>query len=112
MFLAIFTFAPVIYIKIGALALQAVCFACNLSIGAAIAAKRDPDHSGTVLGFTIALAFAGSIIFQPIYGYVTEYLGKEYIAYIALGGTIIGFIFVSLLFRIIRREARKPLKVF
>lgn len=107
MFLAIFTFTPVVYIKIAALALQAVCFASIFPLTTAISANRDPDHSGTILGFTIAFAFAGSIIFQPIYGYVTEYLGKEYISYIALGGTVIGFVFVSLLFRILWREGWK-----
>ena len=108
-FLAIFGFSSFIYIKIAALALQAVCFAAVFPLTTAISANRDPENSGTILGFTIAFAFAGSLVFQPIYGYVTEYLGKGYIAYIALGGTIVGFIFVSILFRIIRRKTRKLL---
>ena len=103
-FLAVFSFTPFIYIKIAALALQAICFAPIFSLATAIAAKRNPRNSGTVLGFTIAFAFAGSIVLQPIYGYVTEYFGKEYIVYISLGGALIGFIFVALLFRIIKRE--------
>lgn len=106
-FLAIFGFTPIIYIKIAALTLQAVCFAAIFPLTTAISANRDPENSGTILGFTIAFAFAGSMVFQPIYGYVAEYLGKEYIAYIALAGTLVGFIFVSLLFRIIRRETTK-----
>ncbi len=104
MFLAVFSFTPLIYIKITALAMQAMFFAAIFPLTNAIAAKRDPKNSGTVLGFTIAFAFAGSIVFQPIYGYVAEYFGKEYIAYIALGGTLIGFIFVVILFRIIKKE--------
>jgi fucose permease len=103
-FLAVFSFTPFIYIKIAALALQAICFAPIFSLATAITAKRAPKNSGTVLGFTIAFAFAGSIIFQPIYGYVTEYFGKEYIVYIALGGALIGFIFVAVLFRIMKKE--------
>jgi len=95
------------YIKIPALAIQAVSFAAVFPLTTSISANRDTKNSGTILGFTIAFAFAGSIVFQPIYGYVTEYLGKEYISYIALGGTMIGFIFVSLFFRIIRKERRK-----
>lgn len=103
-FLAVFTFIPFIYIKIIALTLQAICFAAIFPLTNAIAAKRDSKNTGTVLGFTIAFAFAGSIVFQPLYGYITEYLGKEYIAYIALAGTLIGFVFVAILFRIIKTE--------
>ena len=106
-FLALFSFLPVIYLKVVALALQAICFAAIFPLTTAIAVNRDPEHSGTVLGFTIAFAFAGSIVFQPFYGYITEYFGKGYISYIALGGTIVGFIFVSLLFRIIKRKKPK-----
>ena len=106
-FLAVFSFTPFIYIKIAALALQAICFAAIFSLATAIAAKRNPKNSGTVLGFTIAFAFAGSIVFQPIYGYVAEYFGKEYIAYIALAGTLIGFIFLSILFSIMKKEQGK-----
>jgi fucose permease len=103
-FLSLFSFMPFLYIKIAALALQAVCFAAIFPLTTAISANSDPENSGTILGFTIAFAFAGSIVFQPVYGYVTEYLGKEYISYIALGGALTGFIFVAMLFRIIRRR--------
>ena len=106
-FLAVFSFTPFIYIKIAALALQAMFFTAIFPLTNAIAAKRYPKNSGTVLGFTIAFAFAGSIVFQPIYGYVTEYFGKEYIAYIALAGTLIGFIFLSILFSIMKKEQGK-----
>ncbi len=102
--LAMFSFIPFVYIKIAALALQAIFFAAIFPLTTAISAKRDPKNSGTILGFTIAFAFAGSIVFQPLYGYVAEYFGKEYIAYIALAGTLIGFVFVSILFRILERE--------
>jgi MFS family permease len=103
-FLSLFSFMPFLYIKIASLALQAVCFAAIFPLTTAISANSDPENSGTILGFTIAFAFAGSIVFQPVYGYVTEYLGKEYISYIALGGALTGFIFVAMLFRIIRRR--------
>ncbi|MCG9478696.1 MAG: MFS transporter [Actinomycetia bacterium] len=106
-FLTAFSFIPVIYVKIIALALQGMCFAAIFPLTTSIAAHRDTGNSGTILGFTIALAFAGSIIFQPVYGYITEYFGKGYIAYIALGGSALGFITVSLLFRLIRKEEKR-----
>ena len=102
--LAVFSFIPFVYIKIAALALQAIFFAAIFPLTTAISANRDSKKSGTILGFTIAFAFAGSIVFQPIYGYITEYFGKEHIVYIALAGSLIGFVFVSMLFRIIKKE--------
>ena len=92
-FLAVFSFTPFIYIKIAALALQAICFAPIFPLANTIAARRAPKNTGTVLGFTIAFAFAGSVVLQPIYGFVT--------------GTLIGFIFVALLFRILKKEKGK-----
>lgn len=102
--LSIFCFIPNIYLKIVILSIQAVFFAGIFPLTTSISAKRDKENSGTILGFTIAFAFAGSIIFQPIYGYIAEYLGKNYIAYLALGGSIIGLVFTIILFRIIRKK--------
>ncbi|MCG2788955.1 MAG: MFS transporter [Actinomycetia bacterium] len=102
--LFIFCFIPNIYLKIVILSMQAVFFAGIFPLTTSISAKRDKENSGTILGFTIAFAFAGSIIFQPIYGYIAEYLGKNYIAYLALGGSIIGLVFTIILFRIIRKK--------
>ena len=45
---------------------------------------------------------AGSITFQPIYGYVAKYFGKSYIAFNAIGDASIGLIFTFILFRIIQ----------
>ena len=105
--LAVFSFTAFVYLKIAALALQAIFFAAIFPLTNAISANRDSKNSGTILGFTIAFTFAGSIVFQPLYGYVAEYFGKEYIAYITLAGTLIGFVFVSILFRIIKKEYTK-----
>jgi len=102
--LSVFSFTTFLYVKIAALALQAIFFATIFSLTTAISANRDPKNSGTILGFTIAFAFAGSIVFQPLYGYIAEYFGKEYIVYIALAGSLIGFVFVSILFGIIKKE--------
>ena len=105
--LALFSLIPNLYVKIVVFVIQAIFFAGIFPLTTAISVQRDPENSGTILGFVIALAFAGSIVFQPVFGYVTEYLGKNYIVFIALGGAILGLIFTFILFRIIRN---KPLK--
>ncbi len=105
--LALFSLIPNLYVKIVVFVIQAIFFAGVFPLTTAISVQRDPENSGTILGFVIALAFAGSIVFQPLFGYVAEYLGKNYIVFIALGGAILGLIFTFILFRIIRN---KPLK--
>jgi len=102
--LTVFSFTSFVYLKIAALALQAIFFAAVFPLVNAIAANRYSKNSGTILGFTIAFAFAGSIVFQPLYGYITEYFGKEYIVFVTLAGTLAGFIFVSILFKILKKE--------
>ena len=106
-FLVIFSFVPFIYVKISALVIQAICFASIFPLTTSISAKRDIENSGTILGFTIAFAFAGSIVFQPIYGYVTEYFGKQYIVYITLVGALMGFVFISILFLMVKDLSRR-----
>jgi len=105
--LAIFSFSSFVYLKIAALALQAIFFAAIFPLTNAIGANRDPKNSGTIIGFTIGFAFAGSIVFQPLYGYIAEYFGKEYIVYITLIGALAGFVFVFMLFKILRKEHNK-----
>jgi len=109
--LSMFSFIPNIYGKIAVLAIQAIFFSGIFPLTTAISAQRDQENSGTILGFTIAFAFAGSIVFQPVYGYVAEYFGKNYIAYIALRGALIGLIFTFILFIILKKNpSRKPAK--
>jgi fucose permease len=105
--LALFSFIPNVYAKIVVFAIMAIFVSGIFPLTTAISVQRDPENSGTILGFVIALAFAGSIVFQPVFGYVAEYFGKNYIVFIALGGAILGLIFTFILFRIIRN---KPLK--
>jgi fucose permease len=103
--LAMFSFIPNVYVKIVMLGMQAIFFSAVFPLTTSIAAQRDKENSGTILGFVIALAFAGSIVFQPIFGYVTEYFGKNNIVFVGLGGAIIGLIFTSVLFSIIRKDS-------
>ena len=102
--LCIFSFIPNVFAKITVLTIQSIFFAGIFPLTTAISAQRDPENSGTILGFIIALAFAGSIVFQPIYGYVAEYFGKNYIVYVALAGALIGLVFTFILFRIFHQN--------
>jgi len=105
--LALFSFIPGVYIKIVILAIQAVFFSGIFPLTTSISIQGGRENSGTILGFVIALAFAGSIVFQPLFGYVAEYFGKNNIVFIALGGAILGLIFTFILFRMVRKDSPK-----
>jgi len=101
--LFIFSSVHNVYIKIVALIIQAILFVGIFPLVTAILVKRKFEKSGTILGFNLAFSFAGSMVFQPLFGYVAEYFGENYIPFIALTGTLIGLIFAGLLFRIINQ---------
>jgi fucose permease len=110
--LSLFSFIPNIYVKIVLLAVQAIFLSAVFPLTTALTAQRDQENSGTILGFVIALAFAGSIVFQPVFGYVAEYFGKNYIIFVSLGGTMIELILTFIFFRIIRKNPLEiPIKV-
>ena len=105
--LMLFSFMPYIYGKIVILAIMAIFISWIFPLTIAISVQRGQENSGTILGFVIALTFAGSIVFQPIFGYVAEYSGKNYIAFVSLGGALIGLIFAFILFRLLKRRPHK-----
>jgi hypothetical protein len=42
------------------------------------------------------------MVFQPILGYVTEYLGKNNIVFVILAATLLGLIFTLILFKLMK----------
>ena len=99
--ITVFSFIPVLYIKIIFLMFQAIFFSIIFSLSTSISASENPSSVGTILGFNIAFAFAGPIVFQPILGYVAEYIGKDYIMYVVFTGTVLGLILAFILYRIL-----------
>jgi len=108
-FLTLFSFIPDIYVKIFALAMSAIFFSVVFPLTTSISAQRDQKNSGTILGFITSVGFAGSIVFQPVFGYIAEYFGGTYIIYIVLGGALLGFLFTGILFRVIHKNPQKKL---
>lgn len=102
--LLLFSLVPNIYLKILFLSLQAIAVSGFFSLTTSIAVQEEPENSGTVLGFTIASSFSGSIAFQPVFGYVAEYFGEEMTVFIALAGVALGLIMVIILFKIIKKN--------
>jgi len=100
--LAITSFSPNIIVKIIFLLILAFSFSGIYPLLTVIPVKEDlKENSGSILGFVISIGFLGQIVFQPIFGYIAEYFGEEFTAFIALAGmgisTILGIILLIIL---------------
>ncbi len=102
--LIIFSLAPNIYLKLLFLSLQSISASGIFPLTVSIAVQEKPKDGGTILGFVIAAAFSGTIIFQPIFGYVAEYKGEEATIFVALAGVALGLIAVIILFKILKKK--------
>lgn len=102
--LIFFIIVPNIYLKILFLSIQSLAFAGIFSLTTSIVVQEVPVDSGTVLGFVIAGAFSGTIVFQPIFGYVAEYKGEEMTVFVALAGVVLGLIAVFILFKLLKKK--------
>jgi MFS transporter, ACDE family, multidrug resistance protein len=89
---------PNIYIKIIFLILQSIFYSSLFPLLNAVAVREDVETSGSILGFTLSAAVIGLIVFQPVSGYVMEYLGKSGINYLIIGSAILEFISMLLLY--------------
>jgi fucose permease len=103
----IYCFVPQIYVKIVFLMLQAIFYSGVYPLTVSMAVNENPKATGTILGISLAAAFAGPIILQPIIGFLAQYYGKEYIVYVVLVCAIVGFIFTSVLFKLLNNRNKK-----
>ncbi len=110
MCIIIFILVPNIYLKVLFLSIQAITVSGVFALTTSIAVQKKSRDSGTVLGFVIAGAFSGSIVFQPVFGYVAEYIGEERTALVALAGVVLGLVTVIILFRIIKKKESFQIK--
>jgi len=96
----VFIFTDLIYVKFIFILLQAMFFGVifPLTLSLILMAYENHSRNGTILGFNIAAAISGSILFQPLLGFIAEYVGKDSTIFIILAGLIMGFIFNLILF--------------
>ena len=110
--LIFFNFIDVIIVKLFFLAIQAMALSGVFSLVIAISAYENQKHSGTIIGFSVGAAIFGSIIFQPLLGFVAERLGKDYIMYVILIAALIATCLSFLLYRLINKRYNIRLKLF
>lgn len=103
-FTFVFSFINLIYVKVICLLLQAIFFSVIFPLALSITVHESNVSSGTLIGFNMAAAMSGSILFQPLLGFIAEYVGKDSIVYLILAGLIIGLIFNLVLYILIRKK--------
>lgn len=107
-----YSLIPFAIIKFIFLFLQAIFYSgiCPLTIS--MAAVESPEASGTIIGICLAAGSSSSIILLPLIGHLTQYYGKEYIAYVILLIAILGLIFVFILFMLFNKKHKSKFEVF
>ena len=90
---------PNIYVKIIFIIMVAIGVSGIYPLAAAISVRENPQASATASGFTVAMGIAGSLIIQPLMGFVAEYFDKRntpfVLLFISIIGTFIAFLMVK-----------------
>jgi len=102
--LIFFNIIDVILVKVVLLAVQAMALSGGLSLVMAISAYENKKNSGVIMSFNLAAAVIGSIVFQPIFGYVAEHFYKDYIMYIILAASFLATCLIILLLKMANRK--------
>ena len=89
-----------------------ILFSGNTSLATSIAAYENPRSTGAIMGFSIASFYIGSLMFQPVIGYVAEYWGKQYIMHIILITAVMCLILSFILYKFIGKKYNIKLKIF
>ena len=100
----LYTFLPVVFLKIVFLMLLAFCYASFFPLLIALAVHENPGASGSILGTIISAAITGTIIFQPLIGYMAQYFGKVTINYVIFVAALIEIPVVIVLFKLLNKK--------
>jgi len=83
--LTVLCFSSNVIVKMIFLFIQAISFAGVYPLITAIPVKEEPrDNSGSILAVVVSIGFLGGIVFQPVYGYIADYIGGGFTSFIAL----------------------------
>ncbi|MDD3520724.1 MAG: MFS transporter [Actinomycetota bacterium] len=97
--LVFYGIVPNIYVKIIFIIMVAIGVSGIYPLAAAISVRENPQASATASGFTVAMGIAGSLIIQPLMGFVAEYFNKRNVPFvlliICLLGTFVAFLLVK-----------------
>ncbi len=112
LFLAAVSFLDMAILKIIFLLLHALFFSIIFTLGISITAYEGSNLKGTIIGFNIAIAISGGLLFRPLLGFVAEYVGKSYIIFLNLLGSLITVICVIILYIVLKHKYNTKLKFF
>ena len=107
-----YSLIPLTYLKIVFLIFQAVFFSSFFPLLNAIAVHEDLKLSGTILGVTISIAIVGLVVFQPLTGFIVEYLGNTGIDYLLMATALASLTTTAVLYRCISAKYKTPFQFF
>ncbi|MCL4377863.1 MAG: MFS transporter [Actinobacteria bacterium] len=107
----VFVLTNLIYIKFIFILLQAMFFSVIFPLTLSLMVYESHSRSGTILGFNIAAAISGSILFQPLLGYIAQFIGRGSTIYVILAGLILGLAFNLVLFLLLRKKYKTRLMI-
>ncbi len=90
---------PNIYVKIIFIIMVAIGVAGIYPLATAISVRENPQASATASGFTVAMGIAGSLIIQPLMGFVAQYFDKRNTPFVLLAISVTGTFVAFLLLR-------------
>lgn len=108
----LYTFLPVAYLKIAFLMLLAFCYASFFPLLTALAVHENPDASGSILGIIISASIVGTVVFQPLIGYMVQYFGKATINYTIFIAALIEIPVMIVLFKLLNKKYNIPISFF
>jgi fucose permease len=100
----LYAFLPVVFLKIVFLMLLAFCYASFFPLLIALAVHENPGASGSILGTIISAAIMGTIIFQPLIGYMAQYFGKATINHVIFAAALIEVPIIIVLFKFLNKK--------
>ena len=102
--LVFYGIVPNIYVKIIFLIMVAIGVSGIYPLAAAISVRENPQATATASGFTVAMGIAGSLIIQPLMGFVAEYFNKRNVPFVLLVISVLGTLIAFLLLKHFRES--------
>jgi len=103
--LTVLCFSSNVIVKMIFLFIQAISFAGVYPLITAIPVKEEPrDNSGSILAVVVSIGFLGGIVFQPVYGYIADYIGGGFTSFIALASMGVASIMTIILSITLRKR--------
>jgi MFS family permease len=105
--LVCFSLFNIVFVKIIFLCFVGISISGIYALSGAITVRENPKMAGTASGFSIGMGLVGTLIVQPIMGFVAQYHSKTYIPYVLIVLATLGTIMAAILLKIYFNNIKK-----